>query len=165
MNEGSTNSTDRAAEAAADYLEGLLDAADLDGDIDYGVSQGRPFVELPGGDCSRLVGGHGEGVDALQVLTRLAVRASGFTDVPGVVVDVDSYRRTQRQELFAEADQAIAQVRETGVPVILRPMNPFERSAIHTRVAEVDGLRSESAGLPPMRTVVVSRETSGDTVR
>ena len=55
MNEGPVNNTDRAAESAADYIEELLDAADLDGDIDYGVTQGRPFVELPGGDCAQLI--------------------------------------------------------------------------------------------------------------
>ena len=165
MNEDPVNNTDRAAESAADYIEELLDAADLDGDIDYGVIQGRPFVELPGGDCAQLIGRHGEGIDALQMLTRLAVRASGFKDVPGVVLDIDGYRDAQRQGLFVEAEEALDRVRETGEPVVLRPMNPFERAAVHSRVAEEEGFTSESAGLPPMRSVVVSRETSDGAVR
>ena len=56
-------------------------------------------------------------------------------------------------------------MRETGEPVVLRPMNPFERAAVHSRVAEEEGFTSESAGLPPMRSVVVSRETSEGAVR
>ncbi|MDU7503463.1 MAG: R3H domain-containing nucleic acid-binding protein, partial [Corynebacterium kroppenstedtii] len=85
--------------------------------------------------------------------------------VPGVVLDIDGYRDAQRQGLFVEAEEALDRVRETGEPVVLRPMNPFERAAVHSRVAEEEGFTSESAGLPPMRSVVVSRETSDGAVR
>lgn len=56
MNEGPVNNTDRAAESAADYIEELLDAADLDGDIDYGVTQVDRLWNFRGGDCAQLIG-------------------------------------------------------------------------------------------------------------
>jgi spoIIIJ-associated protein len=82
--EGSVESTDEApasrqarlereGDIAADYLEGLLDIADLDGDIDMDVEGDRAAVALIGEDVERLVGEDGEVLDALQELTRLAV--------------------------------------------------------------------------------------------
>ncbi|MDO5684886.1 MAG: R3H domain-containing nucleic acid-binding protein [Bifidobacterium sp.] len=145
-----------ASEAAADFIEGLLDAGDIPGDIDYGVRQGRPFVDLPGPDTAALVGKDGEGITALQHLTRLAIRRRVSSDAAPVLVDVDGFRARQREQLFSYADEAIAEVIETGEQRVLPPMSPFERAAIHARVAENDAVQSESAGLPPMRRVVIS---------
>src|SRR5205814_1722390 len=63
----------REGDIAADYLEGLLDIADLDGDLDLDVEGDRAVVSIVGGDLGNLVGRHGEVLDALQELTRLAV--------------------------------------------------------------------------------------------
>ena len=61
---------------AADYLEGLLDIADLDGDIDIDVENGRAALSIAGGKLAHLVGKNGEVLDSLQELTRLAVQTS-----------------------------------------------------------------------------------------
>jgi len=61
---------------AADYLEGLLDIADLDGDIDIDVENNRASVAIVGAKLDNLVGRDGEVLDALQELTRLAVQSS-----------------------------------------------------------------------------------------
>ena len=60
------NQLEREGDIAADYLEGLLDIADLDGDIDMDVEGDRALVSVVGGDIVHLVGDHGQVLDALQ---------------------------------------------------------------------------------------------------
>jgi spoIIIJ-associated protein len=153
-----TNRLEEEGEIAADYLEELLDIADLDGDIDIDVDHGRAAVEIvaePGSEQAlrRLVGVDGEVLDALQELTRLAVQAK-TGERSRLMLDVAGYRAERRTELVAVAAEAIGHVRESGVPVALEPMNPFERKVVHDAVAAA-GLVSESEGVEPARYVVV----------
>jgi spoIIIJ-associated protein len=138
---------------AADYLEELLDIADLDGDIDMDVDGDRAAVSIVGADLNQLVGRDGEVLDALQELTRLAVyRETG--ERSRLMLDVSGFRAQKREELVALAAQTVARVRETGESVSLDAMTPFERKVVHDAVAEA-GLTSESEGVEPRRFVVV----------
>jgi spoIIIJ-associated protein len=138
---------------AADYLEELLDIADLDGDLDMDVEGDRAAVSIVGGDLQMLVGRDGEVLEALQELTRLAVyRETG--ERSRLMLDVAGYRADRRTELVALAERTVAQVRESGAPASLEPMSPFERKVVHDAVAE-HGLASESEGVEPRRFVVV----------
>jgi spoIIIJ-associated protein len=140
-------------EVAADYLEGLLDIADLDGDIDMDVENDRATVSLVGGDLSVLVGDEGQVLDALQELTRLAVlRETGQRS--RLMLDVDGFRAARRATLTELGREAAEAAATTGEPVRLEPMNPFERKVVHDAVAAA-GLRSESEGEEPRRFVVV----------
>jgi spoIIIJ-associated protein len=151
---------EQESEIAADYIEGLLDVADLDGDIDMDVEGDRPVVSVVGATLTELVGPHGEVLEALQELTRLAVhRQTGARS--RIMLDVGGYRARRRQELAELGRQAAEQVSKTGVPQRLQAMTPFERKVIHDAVAAV-GLRSESEGEEPDRRVVVL--PAGDTV-
>ncbi|MDI2130485.1 R3H domain-containing nucleic acid-binding protein [Yinghuangia seranimata] len=152
---------EQEGEIAADYLEALLDIADLDGDIDMDVEGGRASVSVipgegedtAGGDLSRLVGRDGEVLEALQELTRLAVhRETG--ERSRLMLDIAGFRAKRRQDLAALATEAVEKVKETGEPIKLKPMTPFERKVVHDTVAE-GGLRSESEGEEPQRCVVV----------
>jgi spoIIIJ-associated protein len=145
-------------EIAADYLEELLDIADLDGDIDIDVDHGRAAVEVvaePGTERAlrRLVGTDGEVLDALQELTRLAVQAK-TGDRSRLMLDVAGYRAGRKVELVAVAEEAIAEVRSSGAEKSLEPMNPFERKVVHDAVAAA-GLTSDSEGVEPARYVVI----------
>ncbi|HEX5860915.1 MAG TPA: R3H domain-containing nucleic acid-binding protein [Nocardioides sp.] len=140
-------------EIAADYLEELLDIADLDGDLDMDVEGDRASVSIVGADLSQLVGRDGEVLDALQELTRLAVyRETG--ERSRLMLDVSGFRARKREELVALAEKAIAQVKETGERHSLDPMSPFERKVVHDAVAAA-GLASESEGVEPRRYVVI----------
>jgi len=151
---------EQESEIAADYIEGLLDVADLDGDIDMDVEGDRPVVSVVGATLTELVGPHGEVLEALQELTRLAVhRQTGARS--RIMLDVGGYRARRRQELAELGKQAAEQVSKTGVAQRLQAMTPFERKVIHDAVAAV-GLRSESEGEEPDRRVVVL--PAGDTV-
>lgn len=140
-------------EIAADYIEGLLDVADLDGDIDMDVEGDRAVVSVVGATLDELVGRHGEVLEALQELTRLAVhqRTGNRTRM---MLDVGGYRQRRRAELAEAGQDAAEEVRRTGQPKKLWPMNPFERKIVHDAVAAA-GLRSESEGEEPDRRVVV----------
>ncbi len=138
---------------AADYLEGLLDIIDVDGDLEMDVENGRAMVAIVGEDLDDLVGENGEVVDALQDLARLAImRETGHRS--RMMLDVGGYRAGLRKELTAQGQSAVEEVQRTGEPVSLPAMSPFERKVVHDAVAAA-GLVSESSGEEPNRYVVV----------
>lgn len=144
----------RQSEIAADYVEGLLDILDYDGDIDELVSGGRPVVEVVGGSLQNLVGQRGATLEALQELARLAVfRQTGSPS--RLLLDVGGYRATRRKELAAVAKNAVEKVKEYGEPVRLEPMSAFERKCVHDVVNAMSGVESESEGVEPNRRIVV----------
>ncbi len=138
---------------AADYVEGLLDIADLDGDIDMDVEGDRAIVSVVGATLDELVGDDGEVLEALQELTRLAVhRQTGIR--ARLMLDIGGYRARRRAELADYGRTVAEEVARTGQPKALEAMSPFERKIVHDAVAEA-GLRSESEGEEPDRRVVV----------
>jgi spoIIIJ-associated protein len=148
---------EQEGEIAADYLEGLLDIADLDGDIDMDVEGERAAVSIISEgstrDLNKLVGRDGEVLEALQELTRLAVhRETG--DRSRLMLDIAGFRARKRAELTELGAKAAEEAKGTGEPVKLKPMTPFERKVVHDAVAAA-GLRSESEGEEPQRRVVV----------
>ncbi|MGI8993678.1 MAG: protein jag [Nocardioidaceae bacterium] len=139
---------------AADYLEELLDIADLDGDLDMDVEGNRAAVSIVGDGLDALVGDNGEILEALQELTRLAVyRETG--ERSRLMLDIGGFRADLRKNLVELANDAAAEVQDTSEPVKLAPMTPFERKVVHDAIAEA-GLRSASEGVEPTRCVVVS---------
>lgn len=147
---------EREGDAAADYLEGLLDIADLDGDIDIDVEGNRAMVsvvEATEGELTHLVGSGGKVLDALQELTRLAAnRETG--ERSRLMLDVAGFRAARRAELVVLAQEAVAEAQRTAAPVRMDAMTPFERKVVHDAIAEA-GLVSESEGDEPQRRVVV----------
>jgi spoIIIJ-associated protein len=144
---------EQEGEIAADYVEGLLDIADLDGDIDMDVEGERAMVSVVGGTLDELIGPKGEVLDALQELTRLAVqRQTGLRT--RMMLDVGGYRARRREELTKVGQDVAEEVRATGEPKKLTAMTAFERKVVHDAVAAA-GLRSESEGEDPQRRVVV----------
>ncbi|SKC61322.1 Jag family protein [Krasilnikoviella flava] len=151
-----TKRLEEEGEIAADYLEELLDIADLDGDIDLDIQHDRAAVEVVAdedGDLSVLVGSDGEVLEALQELTRLAVQAR-TGERSRLMLDIGGFRATRRQELTALAEDAIREVRESDREIELAPLNAFERKVVHDTVAAA-GLVSDSRGVEPSRYVVV----------
>ncbi|CAB4998392.1 MAG: single-stranded DNA-binding protein [Actinobacteria bacterium] len=138
---------------AADYLEALLDIADLDGDIDIDVENDRASLAIVGGKLRHLVGSDGEVLDAIQELTRLAVQtATG--DRSRLMLDIDNFRSNRRTELKKLANEMAEEAKSTGSSIKLAPMNAFERKIIHDTIQEL-GLSSESDGEDPHRFVVI----------
>lgn len=147
---------EQEGDIAADFLEELLDIADLDGDIDMDVDGDRATVSIIGGALGHLVGRDGEVLDALQELTRLAVfRETG--ERSGLMLDVDGFRARRRATVERVGRQAVDDALSSGAPVVLEPMTAFERKVVHDVVADA-GLISESEGEGSGRHVVVRVE-------
>lgn len=146
----------KEGDIAADYLEALLDIADLPGDnIDMYVEADRAYVSIDGGDLSQLVGKRGEVLDALQELTRLAVaRETGHRS--RLMLDIGGHRAERKTSLTETGKKAAEKAINSGETVKLQPMNPFERKIVHDAVAAA-GAVSESEGEEPRRYVVVSK--------
>jgi spoIIIJ-associated protein len=151
--EAELNLLEQEGEIAADYIEGLLDIADLDGDIDMDVEGDRAVVSVVGATLDELVGDDGEVLEALQELTRLAVHRQTGTRAR-LMLDVGGFRARRRSELAELGKSVAAEVARTGESRKLSAMSPFERKIIHDAVA-LAGLRSESEGEEPNRRVVV----------
>jgi spoIIIJ-associated protein len=146
------NPLETEAEIAADYLEELLDIADLDGDIDTYIEGDRAHVSIVS-DSEVLVGANGEVLDALQELARLAVMSETGSR-SRLMLDVAGYRERRREQLMRLAAEAVSQAQNTNAQVPLAPMNPFERKIVHDAVVAA-GLTSASEGEEPKRHVVV----------
>jgi spoIIIJ-associated protein len=147
---------EQEGDIAADYIEGLLDIADLDGDIDMDVEGERAMVSVVGATLDELIGKKGEVLEALQELTRLAVhRRTG--ERSRLMLDVGGFRERRRAELTQLGHETAQEVKRSGEPKPLAPMTPFERKVVHDAVAAA-GLRSESEGEEPSRYVVIYAE-------
>ena len=149
---GSSETLESEAEIAADYLEELLDIADLDGDIDTYIEGDRAHVSIVS-ETDVLVGPQGAVLDALQELARLAVMTE-TGERSRLMLDVAGFREKRRSELIVLATDAIEEVKSSQEKVPLAPMNPFERKIVHDTVAAA-GLTSASEGEEPKRHVVV----------
>ncbi|MCU6480779.1 protein jag [Arthrobacter sp. A2-55] len=143
---------------AADYLEELLDIADIDGDIDIEVRNGRTYISIVSDEeieaLKSLVGHDGEVLDALQELTRLSV-LSATGNRSRLVLDISGYRERRNAELAQIAKDAAEAIKGGTTSVALAPMGAYERKIVHDAIAEL-GLESESEGEGSGRHIVVT---------
>jgi spoIIIJ-associated protein len=145
---------DDQADAAEDFIHGLLDVLDMDGEAEADITDDTIEVRVSGPDMALLIGRHGATLEALQELTRAAVQhqtASGAR----LVLDIEGYRERQREMLERRAHSAAARARKTNQAVALDPMSSFERKVIHTALADFEGVRTASEGEEPERKVVI----------
>lgn len=146
-------------EIAAEFLEGLLERMGVTAGVEPEIEEGTMYVDILGAgpdddDMGLLIGRHGQTLEALQELTRVAVgRRTGLRC--RVVVDVEGYRKRQRARLAARAREVAKRVARTGRAEELEPMNPYERKIVHDAVSAVSGAESASEGQDPERRVVI----------
>jgi spoIIIJ-associated protein len=141
-------------ERAGDFLEGLLDALDVDGDITTWVDEVGGHIDLEGSDLDMLVGSNGETLDALQELTRLAVLRQSKRRVR-LLLDINGFRARQRERLVSVVRATAEQVIKSQEDHEFQPMTPAERKIVHDAVAAIDGVTTESLGEEPNRRVII----------
>jgi spoIIIJ-associated protein len=141
-------------ERAGDFLEGLLDALDIDGDITTWIDEVGGHIDLEGSDLDMLVGTNGETLDALQELTRLAVLRQSKRRVR-LLLDINGFRARHREQLISIVQTTVEQVIKTREEHEFQPMTPAERKVVHDAVAAIDGVHTESLGEEPNRRVVI----------
>ncbi|ANG84616.1 protein jag [Microbacterium aurantiacum] len=147
---------EQEGDVAADFLEGLLDIADIDGDLDLDVRNGRAYVsvEAPEGGSVSLIADP-DTVQALQELTRIAVQAKTGR-FSRLILDVGGSRDTRQQQLAGLVDRAIQKIEEGASQASLPSMSSYERKLVHDVVAE-RGFVSESYGEGADRHTVIRR--------
>jgi spoIIIJ-associated protein len=141
-------------ERAGDFLEGLLDALDVDGDITTWVDEVGGHIDLEGADLEPLIGPNGETLDSLQELTRLAVLRQSKRRAR-LLLDINGFRARQRDQLISIVRATAEQVIKTREDHEFQPMSPAERKIVHDAVAAIDGVQTESLGEDPNRRVVI----------
>lgn len=142
------------ADAAADFLEGLLDALDLPGDLRIHLREDHAEIELVDIGSGALIGRRGQTLEAIQELVRCSLQRE-FQRRSRVKIDAEGYRARRLEKLLEKADEAIDNVLDSGEPERLEPMDVFERKAVHHLVAEVDGVMSRSQGREPGRRIII----------
>ena len=146
---------EREGDIAADFLEGLLDIADIDGDLELDVRQGRAYVSVESDDESLRAVADPETVQALQELTRLAVQ-NQTGRFSRLILDIGGSRDARRKQLEKLVDAAAAKLDEGASQASLPPMSSYERKLVHDVAAE-RGLVSESYGEGADRHTVLRR--------
>ena len=147
------------ADTAADFLEELLGHMGIDAVAEPNLHGDHMYVDIVGedeDDMALLIGKHGQTLDAIQELTRMAV-GRRLDERIRVIVDVEDYRKRRESRLEDRAREVAARVLKSGSEEILEPMNPFERKIVHDAVSGIDGVESSSRGEEPDRAVVIRR--------
>ena len=148
------------ADTAADFLEGLIDAMGIDGEVDIATVEGSTYVEIWADNdpdsLGVLIGKHGNTLESIQELVRTVVyRRSGERCL--VLVDVEDYRKRRRSQILRKARDTARRVERSGRQEALEPMNAYERKLVHDAVAQVGGLETASEGEEPNRRVVIRK--------
>lgn len=147
---------DEEGDAAADYIEELLDIADLDGDIDIEARDGRVYLSVDSateGDLRLLA--KPETVNALQELTRIAVQTKTGA-YSRLILDIGGSRAARQAELAILVDRAIARIEAGAEAASLPPMSSYERKLVHDIVAS-RGYVSQSEDEGRDRHTVITR--------
>ena len=143
-----------AQEDALDFVDGLLEAMDVDGEARAQIRDRRVYVSVEGNEAALLIGHHGQTLDAIQELLRSAVQRQVRARV-WVTLDVQGYRDRRKEALRERAREMAARALDEG-EMELEPMNAFERKIIHDAVGEIEGVTSFSEGEEPYRRVVIA---------
>ena len=147
---------EQEGDIAADFLEELMDIADIDGDLALDVKSGRAYVSLESDQPGSLaLLSDPDTVQALQELTRIAVqnRTGRFSRL---ILDIGGSRDTRQRELETLVDRAVARLEQGATQASLPPMSSYERKLVHDIVAD-KGFVSESYGEGADRHTVISR--------
>ncbi len=147
------------AEALQDLLEEIADDLGLDAEVEIEESDGVLTGRLEGESVGLFIGRHGQTIDAVQHLAQRIVFPEGPSAVR-VVIDANGYRERRADALRAEADDAADEALNTGQPVALDPLPPFERRIVHEYLRERGDVQTHSEGNEPERFLVVSPPSS-----
>lgn len=145
------------ADAVADFVDELLAKMDIDAIAEPNPQGGHMYVDIvdgPEDDMALLIGRHGQTLEAIQELARMAIGRKLDQRIR-VIVDVEDYRKRRESRLEEDAREAALRVAADGGEYEFDPMNAYERKLVHDVVAGVDGVETVSRGEEPSRYVVI----------
>ena len=139
------------------FLEGLLAAFGLDGEVEMRIDDGVIYADVVGEQTEALVGAKGATMQATLELCRTIIQRRVQAGAK-IRLDIAGYNERRREALRIYAGRLASKVLEDGGEVMLEPMNSAERKVVHDAIGEIDGVRSYSEGEEPRRSVVVAKE-------
>ena len=143
------------AERVRAILERIVDALEVDGDVEVDEDAEQIVGRVNGEDVGLLIGRRGQTIDAVQLLCyRAAFR--GLQERKRVVVDAAGYRERRQAAIEGQADRAAERALKTGKEIELEPMTPTERRVVHQHLKDRAGLETFSEGDDPERCVIVA---------
>lgn len=144
-----------AEERVRDMVEEVLDALDLEADVEVETVGEEIDVRIEGDDLGAFIGRHGSTIDAVQHLA-YKIAGGGRASGPRVNIDAAGYRGKRREILVRQAEEAATRAEETGQPVALDAMSAIERKVVHEHLKERGGVETYSEGQEPDRHLVVA---------
>ncbi len=137
------------------FLDKVFDAMNLKVDIKVEQNEDGIDIELSGDEMGILIGKRGQTLDSLQYLTSLYVNKD-TNDYVRVKLDTENYRSRRKDTLENLAKNLAYKVKRTKRPVVLEPMNPYERRIIHSALQNDKYVSTHSEGDEPFRKVVIT---------
>ena len=129
------------------FVGELLERANLPADVRIDQrEEGRLTLEILADDPAIVIGKHGATLEALQLISNIHAGRINDGAPVRVILDTEDYRYRREQSLLRMANRVAQEVRRTGRPRLLAPLNPFERRLIHTALGELGGVSTESEG-------------------
>ncbi len=144
-----------AEERVQDLVEEVLDALDLDAEVEVETAGEEINVKIDGDDLGAFIGRHGSTIDAVQHLA-YKIAGGGKASGPRVNIDAAGYRERRRQVLERQAEEAAERAERTGQPVALDAMSAIERKVVHEHLKQRGGVETYSEGQEPDRHLVVA---------
>lgn len=142
------------ADAAAEFVNGVLSAMRLSSRAEAEERDGEIVLDIEGQDSGAAIGYRGEVLDAIQFLTRTYINQEKNSSAK-IVVDCENYRAKRRDTLVALANRLAEKAYRTRRKVSLEPMNPFERRIIHSALADSEIAETHSEGEDAVRHIVI----------
>ena len=147
--------SDARLQAAVDYLTPIFKLMGVEDFAFSALKKGEATIlRVTGTHMGALIGRRGETMESLSYLASLVINRMEGPYVK-LGLDVGGYRNKREDDLSALAKRIAERVIRTGCYYEMEPMNPYERHIIHTAVAEIEGVRSESKGEGPNRHIVI----------
>lgn len=144
-----------AEERVRDLVEEILDALDLDAEVEVETAGEEIDVRVEGDDLGAFIGRHGSTIDAVQHIA-YKIAGGGKASGPRVNIDAAGYREKRRVVLQRQAEDAAERAERTGSPVALDAMSAIERKVVHEHLKERGGVETFSEGQEPDRHLVVA---------
>lgn len=146
------------ADAADEFMRGLVGAFALPGDVAVRIEEDTVFVDVDGPDLGILVGPKGATLRAIEDLLRTVVQRRTDGQGARIHLDVAGYQAKRRAALARFAEDLAGRVRDSGEELSLEPMSAADRKVVHDTVAGIPGVGTTSEGEEPRRRVVLRPE-------
>ena len=152
---------EKQTEIVKDFLEGLVDAYGLEGEVVARIEEDVIVADVKGEQTEALVGVRGSVRSAIHELTRTVMQRYA-QDTARLRLDIAGYAERRREALTIYAKQLIEQLEAEGGELMLEPMSSADRKVIHDAAAESEKVASYSEGEPPRRYVVLAMKNRNE---